>query len=277
MNKLSTRGLNVCIGLFLVGFLLSLSIGLCVASSIPKPSVPEFTLSYVDKSQDVPATTTSFTDPQSNITSNTTSPIYHVKDFEIEIKIKNQPFVPLIDEHNVSLLYSVRYYAVRENGGTDWASLSSWPFSPPTFNVLFPANSTSEYTALPSPGNYPVGTKVNFQVEAILGYQYTYPSNCWIAPLMSTFVRESSGWSDTQTITIPATSNKTSENTPTDTPQTLQLTAIIVVIIVAIVLGVVLRAKSKKHFDDRQATLQEFLAKSSSVIDLVVVVWGRVK
>ena len=58
-------------------------------SSIPKPSVPEFTLKYVDNSYDVPPKTTTSTDPYTNEITTTTIPGYHVENRTVEAVIKN--------------------------------------------------------------------------------------------------------------------------------------------------------------------------------------------
>ena len=212
-------------------------------SSIPKPSVPEFTLKLVNKSYDVPTNTSTSRDPCTNKTTNTTILGYHVKDFEIEINIKNQPFMPCLGEHNLTLFYSVCWgTTVGENGGTFWSSLSSWRFSPPSFRGLFPANSTSEYTMLFAPANYQPNTKVAFRVEAILGYEYTLYSPSFFANIGETiFVHESSGWSDTQTVAIPNTLAVASTVSPTVFPESPLLSlsweqvAIIILIILAVV------------------------------------------
>lgn len=49
------------------------------AQTTPKPSVPEFTLKYVDNSYDVPSTTTSTTDPYTGKTITTTTPGYRIE------------------------------------------------------------------------------------------------------------------------------------------------------------------------------------------------------
>ena len=58
-------------------------------ASTPKPSVPEFTLKYVDHSYDVPPTYS--TDPYTGKTVMTQAG-YHVENKSIEVTIKNQPF-----------------------------------------------------------------------------------------------------------------------------------------------------------------------------------------
>lgn len=57
-------------------------------ASIPTPSVPEFTLKYVDNSYDVPSSTTTTTDPYTGEQTITTEPGYHVANETIEVTIK---------------------------------------------------------------------------------------------------------------------------------------------------------------------------------------------
>ena len=59
------------------------------AQSTTKPSVPEFTVRYVDNSYDVPPKTTSTTDPYTNETTTTTILGYHVENKTIEATINN--------------------------------------------------------------------------------------------------------------------------------------------------------------------------------------------
>ena len=64
------------------------------AQSIPTPSVPEFTVKYVDNSYDVPPTygTDQYTGQTIIIQDG-----YHVDNRSIQFIIKNQPFAPYAD------------------------------------------------------------------------------------------------------------------------------------------------------------------------------------
>lgn len=81
------------------------------AQTIPKPTVPEFTVEIADRSYDVPQTTTSYTDPYTGKTTTQIQPGYHVANRTIEVKINNQPLTPFTDQsgNNINLLYNVRY------------------------------------------------------------------------------------------------------------------------------------------------------------------------
>jgi hypothetical protein len=171
-------------------------------ASIPKPSVPEFTLKFVDNSYDVPSSTTTTTDPYTGEQTVTTHPGYHVQNGTIEVTIKNQEFTPysIDSQTTISLFYYVSYkghYA------------EDWDYYPPSthgreYSAIFIRQSTSDYTIVqfraPSEG------EMDFRVQAQIGYYTSTVSYIAIpgAPFTTyTFNGEVSGWSSTQTIKIP--------------------------------------------------------------------------
>ena len=191
-----------------------------IAQSIPKPLVPQFSLELVDKSYDVPPKITSITDPYNGKITTTTTPGYHVKNFLIEVTIKNQPFPSIINGNKSSLWYDVE---IKGHFGGDWADQYPSSVMTPT-DLPWPTQSGSGYTSLSFPASYRTDDKVDFQVKAILGYQYSYDTYFYgqqshILPLrVNDFVHEESGWSSTQTITIGETAISASPNpTPTST------------------------------------------------------------
>jgi hypothetical protein len=165
-------------------------------SFIPKPSVPEFTLRLI----------ASF--PEKNKTT-------------VELTIKNQPF----DKDNIydySLVYNVRIRTSVEN----WIDLYNAedgypPQSDSDYTVLsyisgeiayYPSD---DYPLAPSTkvGMIPSYGQVDFQVQAMAGYRTR--SLAWLygrQGLPYVFEGESSGWSNTQAVTIGE------EQTPTSTP-----------------------------------------------------------
>jgi hypothetical protein len=184
-------------------------------ASIPKPSVPEFTLEYVDASYEVPPTTTSTTDPYTNKTTTTTIPGYHVENKTIQATIANN--------------IGASYYNFRYKGHyTDkW---NYYPFSPSssgyslgdTFSVPYKA-STSSYTVAALPAYFfqsiPAGGEVDVQVQALFGNFDAIPYGHIIDVGGPTydfiFKGETSDWSNTQTITINGSAPTT---TPTTSP-----------------------------------------------------------
>lgn len=171
------------------------------AQSIPKPSVPEFTLKFVDKSHDVSPTTTSSTDPYNGKTTTQTIPGYHVKDLTIEITIKNQLFPSIIDGNASNLYYNIR---IKGHFADYWNVLYYTSGSDPG---SLPIQSSSQYTVLSLPANYQSDDQVDIEVQAILGYNYNHPNHEHIMPpIINVFAYQLSDWSPTQTFTMPNTS-----------------------------------------------------------------------
>jgi hypothetical protein len=217
-------------------------------TDIPKPSIPEFTLKLVDNSYDVP--TTYSTDPYTGQT--ITHPATHVDNRSIEVTIKNQPFTAIsVNEGSSSWLVDF-YYNVRVKGhyADDWIALY-----PPADIPLKPSNSDyttvsflitqgyslEAYNAITDSydarlNGLPANAQIDFQVEAMIGYvSRTTEFASWH------FSGEESGWSNTQTITIPESQTPTPSPaaTPTSSPQpaSTELTTILGATIIAIALG----------------------------------------
>jgi len=187
-----------------------------VKPDIPKPSVPQFTLTYADHSYDVPAKKTSSTDPFTGKVTTTTIPGYHVKNYTVDLSIRNQPYPSTINNGNVSVF---RYFV--EDKGHFQPEDYFWVEGEDGLSGADVVASNSEYTVVSIPvGAVPAGGAVDFRVQASLGYDYTYfyglvPFRGWAS--------SDSDWSSVQTITIPGTppsSNPTATSTqnPTTTP-----------------------------------------------------------
>jgi len=210
------------------------------AQTIPKPSVPEFTVNLIDSSYDTQPTTT--TDPYTgkNIT---VSSGYHVESKKIEVTVKNQPFVSYLDASGnyTSLYYIFRYKGHYEN---EWQYYNQDPFqgnSPPISPFEYDARSwpyinasSSDYTTILLPKQLkdaPVGGQIDVQVQALIGHDNKYT---WGEGRLSYtayyFVGSSSDWSSTQTITIPETlplpsASPTITSEVTSTPSASPLTS----------------------------------------------------
>ncbi len=177
--------------LIVSGGFFSLSLGMVQAdSTLPVPTVPEFTLKLVDYSYDTPPTQT--TDPYTGET--TTHPGYHIENKTIEVTIKNQ-------NYPYPLMYEVRSKGHFE----DWRDYTN----PDGGSV---SQSDGKYTVTTLRTEHlPDGAKVDVRVEALYGHREWDPNGVLGAPGGSWhFVGVRSGWSPIQTITF----NKDSFGTP---------------------------------------------------------------
>jgi hypothetical protein len=189
-------------------------VGSVSAHSIPKPSVPEFTVSVTDHSYDVQATTTTTTDPYDGQLTTQTAPSYRVITGTIELSIKNQPFTTYYDSNGypIKLYYNIRYKGAEP---ANW--VCSDFYFPATISTYTPA--TIEYSGsslsissgyipgVPGAGFRPDGT-LDIQVQAFIGYMNVTninPADFYVRPgdLITEFVGQTGDWSDSQTATVP--------------------------------------------------------------------------
>ncbi len=198
------------------------------AQSIPKPSIPEFSLKLSDSFSDVNVSynPNPFSGNNNSIDpftgENITSPASSMELLDvgnITLTIKNQPLVPYVDanNHTISLYYDVRF---KGHYADEWTDVyNSGPFNPYlkttnsdstilTFKIGDPNGltylGTTPFYGIPSNG------QVDFQVQAMIGYTYAYQSIQAYAPY--TFSGEVSSWSNTQTITAGNYSISTSSS-----------------------------------------------------------------
>jgi hypothetical protein len=170
---------------------------------VAKPSVPEFTVAPVDRSYDVPVSVTYSTDPFTGQQVAHTSDGYHVTNRTIEITINNQQFTPITLNNGTKIQL---YYSLQMKGHFgDWSDTSST--NGYTFTRMEAATYSTVITLLlgsESSNLYiPNGGNQDFQVQAQIGYEYPYYDD-HIFPLYIAFESlAESGWSNTQTITIP--------------------------------------------------------------------------
>ena len=196
-------------------------VGTVFAQSIPKPSVPEFTVELVDSSYDVP--TTYSIDPFTG--ENVTHEGYHVESRTIEVKIKNQPFISYKIEDSAGNSWTINfYYNIRIKGHFSeyWIELyrpsdgytHQWSDSDYTvFSYVWGGDADTILGTKMI--KIPAGAQVDFQVEAMIGYVHRDGSISMWFPWV--FEGEVSGWSNTQTITIEEVQTPSPE--PTSTPQ----------------------------------------------------------
>jgi len=220
--------------------------------STNKPSVPEFTAELIDSSYDVPAT--SSTDPYTG--NNVVHDGYRVESRTIEFKIKNQPFTPYQiqdsngDERTVAFCYNIRYKAHSSEYWTEmFLASDGYPRQDyESENTVF--SYQGEYS--PTEGlefnhgsvmtRFPPGAQVDFQVESMIGYTH----NVYTAPLPfsgTVFEGETSGWSNTQTLTI-ATKQLSSHSISVPT---ILVVALTVAIAIFVAVGILVYFKRLKR------------------------------
>ncbi len=178
------------------------------------PSVPNFSVQYVDHSYVVPITHWTTTDPYTGNQITHTSGGEHIDNRTIDLTITNQPFTPYKDTNNntIQLYYNVRSKGHFEqwNGDSDFGSHS----------VQELQASTSTYTVVSfniEDWGVSIGGQIDFEVEAVTAYvNYNIPA---CERSYQTTVGNS-GWSNTQTITIgsPTSANQTAPPISTPTP-----------------------------------------------------------
>jgi len=212
------------------------------AQSTTKPSVPEFTLKYVDYSYDVPPKTTTSTDPYTNETITTTIPGSHVENKTVEVTINN----------NIGASYFNFRFKGRYENENEWRY---HPFSPSALGYMLPdaysvpyKASTSSYTVAALPSYFfkdiSEGGEVDVQVQALFGDFRAEPYVHIGLPFATYdfyFEGTTSGWSSTQTITVGEGQTPTSPSSTMPTPHSglqAEQEIIIGVAIVAVVVGV---------------------------------------
>ena len=180
---------------------------------VANPSVPQFTVQYVDHSYDIPPTygKDAYTGQTKIITGGR-----HVDNRTIDVTIQNQPFTPYLDSNNNTVGL---YYSVRSKGYfDDWSESSVHVLSGVQASTTFASTVISIDF-----GNWGVqqGGQIDFQVAAVAGYPASDAAYCGSVHFNTVF---QSDWSSTQTITIgnPITSTPTPQpyswSTPTLAP-----------------------------------------------------------
>ncbi len=178
-------------------------------NSAPNVSIPEFTLKFVGQPYEVQPTVS--IDPYTGAKEDV--PGYYVPNGTIQLSIKNQP----IDSHSsFSLYYKVR---IKGHFGEQWTEQTENIYVFSTENWASPLGikpSDSEYTVLNYPADYPPNSQIDFQLAALL-YNDTavFYSDHPLAPSpfnqagqyeIHPTLFSSTGWSNTQTVTVLETS-----------------------------------------------------------------------
>jgi hypothetical protein len=183
------------------------------AQSIPKPSVPEFTVRFVDQSYGIPSSTS--IDPYTGKT--VTNPAHYVINYTIQLTIKNQTYPSSLD-----LFYNIRVKAHYQED--NWTTLYGHEYSPRVTNtdltLVFSCNSNNSvyrnfYRGDGAEIYAPPEGQIDVQVEAFQAGEDYYQSTSNPLGSWSWTIRVESGWSPTQTITIPESTQTTSSPAPT--------------------------------------------------------------
>jgi len=223
---------------FVISFLTLLTVEPTSAQTIPKPSVPEFTLKYIDNSYEVQPTYGIDPYTGKNVL---TQDGFKVQNKSIEMKISNPPFTPYKDSngHLLLLVYEVRWkphfgsewdgfwlnYELATNsrfiGATEILETPNAQFTVFAFGFKGNNGSTPFYGTMRI-NDIPNDGQEDFQVRAYIGYVGSFSSTdiygrsndytAWVTG-------ESSGWSNLQTINIP--DGSVSSSTPNPSPTTV--------------------------------------------------------
>lgn len=200
--------------LLLIILVSTLSFQISSVCSAHTPSVPEFTMKYVDYSY--------YVEPVYGIDQFTGETImtkagYLVDERTIQFTIKNQDFTPYqdADGNDIILYYDFRF---KGNYGDEWSNYPdrshTWGgFPSPSYPDI--KASDSDYTVInikvKGLADYTMGTpdiptdvEVQFQVQAIIGYIES-DSVSFLAGGFVGYYGERSDWSETQKITIGET------------------------------------------------------------------------
>ena len=209
------------------------------AQTIPKPSVPEFTLKFVDSSTYIqPVYGTDQYTGKSVITQEG----YYQQNKSIIVTITNLPFTKALQDQNLTLFYQIEY---KGSYGEYWSNLNqtSWnsiyqvsegkrslayPNAPYSIVTLgFKGNNGSApYGVYNFIEDIPVDGQVDFRLRALIGYfTKVYEYDKYVPgipggdptdpiPHYYAFTGETSDWSNTQTITM---SESSSSPTPSPT------------------------------------------------------------
>jgi len=226
-------------------------------SASTTPSVPEFTVKFVDRSYDVPPVYGIDQYTGKNVT---VKEGYVVNGKNLVFTIKNQPFTSYNDssDNTIGLYYNFRY---KGHYGYQW---SYYPFGADERTVLvyngqpwgsgdlspkYPALNADETvisiaTSILNIRDALVGSQVDCQVQAMIGHVDIEVTGL-LAGDYYTFVGTTSEWSNTQTITI--SESQTTTSSP-ETPEQINtiLGLVTVTLIIGAALGLLFYLKKRK-------------------------------
>ena len=240
------------------------------SQSMLKPSVPQFTLQYIDYITNIEPTTSTNPYNGQNVTTSYGSTSYNET---VVFKIKNQPFTPYKDSNGnyIGLYYNFRYKGHYQNQwtympfnpdgmtATPWGGWLFGTHSLPYFPQTSSDNTTfvfalTDFVPYGQPA-FPDGGQLDFQLQAQIG-NISYASEG--SPSLGNYYRftgESSDWSNTQTLNITYNSNSTATNaslnstlspSPTPTPFVPEFSWMAILPLFVCVLGFAVLVRHRK-------------------------------
>jgi len=238
------------------------------AQSIPTPSVPEFTVKYVNDSYYVPP---QYAVDQYSGKTVQTGGGFALDNETIVITITPQPFTSYRDKDGnaINLLYNVEY---KGNFGQTWMEDGVSHGDIVVFGLGddgYDENVGLPFVAL---GDLSAGDQVDFRVQAQIGYyNYTY-SGVGSPDIASSyyivFIGKTSDWSNIQTITIPGDSASiyTSPDSlsaqaalvPTQTPFVPEFTALAILPLLLSLFAVAVLLRHRKNDNPNTQSRRSF-------------------
>jgi hypothetical protein len=213
------------------------------AQSVPKPSVPQFTVSYVDLSYDVPATTTTSIDPYTGNKTIITNEGYRVNSQKITLTVKNQPFTAHIGNNTYHLCYDVITKGHFEEG--NWQYVAEHHDFVTTLNL---EQSTGEYTTISFQRSYPPNSQIDIRVLAMIFHEGQ--GSIWehlgaTHETVNGYVYDiTSDWSEIQTLNLADDSSTVSDvSTPTPTVSEFPFVTILSLFILTPLITILVKKK----------------------------------
>jgi len=168
-----------------------------------KPLVPEFTVTLIDNSYDVPSSTTTVTDPFTGKETTTTRPGRHVVDRTIEVTIKNQPFTSYTNAsgHKIDLYYIIE---MKGHYSENWGRFTSNMFAAPFCKQYGSDDVVKQVSA----NDYEDGSQLEFRVKAVVAYDASILDDYWLrfGSQYLLDIQASSDYSDIKTLRIGSAS-----------------------------------------------------------------------
>jgi hypothetical protein len=245
------------------------------AQTIPKPSVPEFTVKFVPNYNTIITT-----DPY---TGTNTTTIQNLSTIQVSINSQQYTYT---NGSSFYQYYSIRFKGHFEQSWTEpyapdytYTSFDAWQkvqglntsytgatmmyylqIFPDTQFVYnnniqlpqyspIPQSTTKDTTVTLSATDYPSSGQIDFQVRAMVGHNSTYyqPNGHIFLPgeeFPAIALDASSDWTNTQTVTIPASSSS-----PTSSPTVPEVSWLVIVLLLLSVFAVAVVLRHRKTFE----------------------------